>query len=169
MTAIFPPICKKDIAAFSLVEVSLAIGLLSFCLVAMLGLVPVGLRQEKMSTEKIQALEMLAAVAADFQAETNPADPTKPAPTPRFKIALPAVGVAVQKSSFLVDDRGEMVTDPEKAAYKVWYEITPASSRYGSYAIYLCVARAASALSEDTVDKITNQDFVESVTTRSVF
>ena len=45
----------------------MAIGLMSFCLVAMVGMLPVGLSQERKSTDQLLSLQALTAVAADFK------------------------------------------------------------------------------------------------------
>ena len=49
--------------AFSLVEVVLALGLVSFCLVAVLGLLPVGLKSVKNANEQAGAADVLNAIA----------------------------------------------------------------------------------------------------------
>jgi len=86
-------------AAFSLVEVTLALGVAAFCLVAVFGLLPVGLRTNQAAVEQTVANGILSAVAADLRA-TPPTSPPgqavpqgSPAPN-RFNIAIPANPVA---------------------------------------------------------------------------
>jgi type II secretory pathway pseudopilin PulG len=50
--------------AFSLVEVVLALGIISFCLVAILGLIPTGLNVQKSTTEEASAASALSMVAS---------------------------------------------------------------------------------------------------------
>jgi uncharacterized protein (TIGR02598 family) len=51
-------------AAFSLVEVAVSIGILSFCMVAMLGLLPVALNSSRQSIDRICEIRMLETVRA---------------------------------------------------------------------------------------------------------
>jgi len=53
--------------AFSLVEVTLALGIISFGLIAIMGLVPKGLGIVKESADEAAALNILAAVSSDLQ------------------------------------------------------------------------------------------------------
>ena len=53
--------------AFSLVEVTLALGIISFGLIAIMGLIPKGLGIVKESADEAAALNILAAVSADLQ------------------------------------------------------------------------------------------------------
>ena len=65
---------KSQIAnprAFSLVEVTLAIGIVSFALVAVLGLLPVGLRSVKNANEQAGAANVLNAIADSLRAATS--------------------------------------------------------------------------------------------------
>ncbi|MDR1146287.1 MAG: hypothetical protein LBK71_09150 [Verrucomicrobiales bacterium] len=54
--------------AFSLVEVVLAIGIMAFGLIVIIGLLPAGLRSNRDSTEESQAVNLMQAVIADRQA-----------------------------------------------------------------------------------------------------
>ncbi len=55
-------------AAFSLVEVTLAIGIAAFCLIAVLGLLPVALKIQQASIQQTTATAILSATAADLRA-----------------------------------------------------------------------------------------------------
>src|SRR5881275_894080 len=54
--------------AFSLVEVTLAIGVAAVCLVAVLGLLPVGVQTNRNATSQTAATNIIAAVVADMRA-----------------------------------------------------------------------------------------------------
>jgi len=54
--------------AFSLVEVTLALGIAAFCLVAILGLLPVGLTSNQASVEQTVAAGVTSAIVADLRA-----------------------------------------------------------------------------------------------------
>lgn len=155
-------------SAFSLTEVCLAIGLVTFCLVALLGLLSAGMRQEKLSSEQSLALEALDAVAADLQMPVNYANLAAPSGSPHYQIAIPAVGGDVTEGFLLLDAQGSKVPASDQAAFKVWYGIRPPTSRYGFYAIYLCAARAASTDGNGTPDTLKAQDFVETLVSVSI-
>jgi type II secretory pathway pseudopilin PulG len=57
--------------AFSLVEVTLALGVMAFCLVAVLGLLPVGLANNRNSIQQTAATSILSSVAADLYATSG--------------------------------------------------------------------------------------------------
>lgn len=96
--------------AFSLVEVTLALGVSSFCLVALLGLVPVGLKTNQFTREQAAALNVARGLLTDLQ--NVPASPASPA-------GLPSVhGVSVRQAGEGAD------VDPQV----VYFSETPASS-----------------------------------------
>jgi uncharacterized protein (TIGR02598 family) len=55
-------------AAFSLVEITLALGVAAFCLIAVLGLLPVALQTQQRSVQQTTANEIISQVAADLRA-----------------------------------------------------------------------------------------------------
>jgi len=55
-------------AAFSLVEVTLAIGIAAFCLIAVFGLVPIGVQTNRNATSQTAATNILSSVASDIRA-----------------------------------------------------------------------------------------------------
>jgi uncharacterized protein (TIGR02598 family) len=62
---------KRSIAsdtAFSLVEVTLALGIAAFCLIAIFGLMPVGVQTNRNATSQTAATNIIAAVVADLRA-----------------------------------------------------------------------------------------------------
>jgi uncharacterized protein (TIGR02598 family) len=54
--------------AFSLVEVTLALGIAAFCLIAIFGLMPVGVQTNRNATSQTAATNITAAVVADLRA-----------------------------------------------------------------------------------------------------
>src|SRR5882724_12611096 len=54
--------------AFSLVEVTLALGVAAFCLLAVFGLLPVGLQTNRNATSQTAATNIIAFVVADLRA-----------------------------------------------------------------------------------------------------
>ena len=62
-------------SAFSLVEVTLALGIAAFCLIAVFGLMPVGLQTNRNAKSQTRATNLMAAVMADLRA--TPSTKTK--------------------------------------------------------------------------------------------
>src|SRR5947199_5015623 len=60
-----PPRC---FAAFSLVELTLALGIAAFCLIAVFGLVPIGVQTNRNATSQTRATNIMAAVVSDLRA-----------------------------------------------------------------------------------------------------
>src|SRR5213080_4759006 len=60
--------CNSRTGAFSLVEVTLALGVAAFCLIAVFGLMPVGLQTNRNATSQTAATNIMAAVVADLRA-----------------------------------------------------------------------------------------------------
>jgi uncharacterized protein (TIGR02598 family) len=54
--------------AFSLVEIALALGVASFCLLAVFSLLPVGLQSNKAAIEQTAAIGILSSVSGDLRA-----------------------------------------------------------------------------------------------------
>ena len=62
-------------AAFSLVELTLAIGVAAFALIAVFGLMPVGVQTNRNATSQTAATNIIASVIADMQATTSATSP----------------------------------------------------------------------------------------------
>ena len=59
-------------SAFSLVEVTLALGVATFCLIAVFSLLPVGVQTNRNATSQTAATGLLASVIADLRATPKP-------------------------------------------------------------------------------------------------
>jgi type II secretory pathway pseudopilin PulG len=55
-------------SAFSLVEVTLALGVAAFCLIAVMGLLPMALKTQQASIQQTTANEIMSDIAADLRA-----------------------------------------------------------------------------------------------------
>jgi len=62
---------KRFTSAFSLVELTLAIGIAAFCLIAVFGLVPIGVQTNRNATSQTAAKNIIAAVVADLRATSK--------------------------------------------------------------------------------------------------
>jgi uncharacterized protein (TIGR02598 family) len=56
------------VASFSLVEVTLALGIAAFCLIAVFGLMPVSVQTNRNATSQTAATNIMAAVVSDLRA-----------------------------------------------------------------------------------------------------
>src|SRR5438105_9667881 len=59
---------RRSKCAFSLVEVTLALGIAAFCLIAVFGLMPVGVQTNRNATSQTAATSLMAAVVSDLRA-----------------------------------------------------------------------------------------------------
>lgn len=105
--------------AFSLVEVVMALGLVAFVLVAILGLLPVGLRQAGDASEEMRAVNILSTVAADRMTSVASGVSTN------YGIPALVVGDSVSTNTFLVKDTGELTANATEARYRVAYSLHP--------------------------------------------
>jgi uncharacterized protein (TIGR02598 family) len=86
-------------ASFSLVEVTLALGIAAFCLIAVFGLMPVGVQINRNATSKTAATNILVSVIADLRA-TSKGNST----SPQFAVTFGA------SKTLYFDDRGQFMT-----------------------------------------------------------
>ena len=82
---------RNPSAAFSLIEVTLALGVAAFCLVPLLGLLPLGINLDHGSIEQFGAAGIAAAVAADLRTAPLPPTPsTTNQTTAYYGLTIPA-------------------------------------------------------------------------------
>lgn len=62
---------SKSSACFSLVEVTIALGIAAIALIAIFGLLPIGAQTNRNATSQTAAVNILAAVTADMRATPN--------------------------------------------------------------------------------------------------
>jgi Tfp pilus assembly protein PilW len=79
----------RTLRGFSLVEVVLALGVASFCLVVLVALVPVGLQRYQKADSQSSMVNLATMVASDLDATTNG---TSAVASPRFSFSIPASG-----------------------------------------------------------------------------
>jgi uncharacterized protein (TIGR02598 family) len=115
---------RPQSSGFSLVEVALAIGIAGFCLISILGLIPVGLTVAQNASAQTGAVGLMSAIAADLREVS-----TTGTSSPYFKITIPDT----TGKTLYVDDGGQYTTDLQKlphARYRV--EIKTVSTVSGS-------------------------------------
>ncbi len=60
-------------SAFSLIELTVAIGIAAFCLITVFGLIPIAVQTNRNATSQTRATNIMAAVVADLRAALNAA------------------------------------------------------------------------------------------------
>jgi uncharacterized protein (TIGR02598 family) len=105
---------KRFTSAFSLVELTVAIGIAAFCLIAVFGLVPVGVQTNRNATSQTAATNLMAAVVADLRA------------TPKTVAVSSQFGITFGTNTTLYfDGSGQFTTSPgANSRYQVnvtWY------------------------------------------------
>jgi Tfp pilus assembly protein PilV len=84
---------RRISAGFSLVEVALALGVAAFALVAIIGLIPIGLNSNQASSEQTAAAGLSAEIIADLR--VTPVEiPPVVKNSPRYQVPLPPSGSA---------------------------------------------------------------------------
>jgi uncharacterized protein (TIGR02598 family) len=73
----------RSASAFSLVEVTFALGIAAFCLIAIFGLMPVGIQANRNATSQSAATNILVSVVSDLRATSKAANTS-----PQFAITF---------------------------------------------------------------------------------
>lgn len=87
--------------AFSLVEVTLALGVAAISLLAIFALLPVGVKTNQVAIEQMASTDVLSAVAADLRGTPVTAPRGGATVSPRFTISIPANPVAASTTTTL--------------------------------------------------------------------
>ncbi len=66
---------QRNWSAFSLIEVTLAIGIAAFCLIAVMGLIPIAVQTNRNATSQTAATNIIASVMADMRSTTSATSP----------------------------------------------------------------------------------------------
>jgi hypothetical protein len=126
-----------SIAAFSLVEVTLALGVVVFCLVTILGLLAVGINSTHVSTVQTSATNILTAVASDLESTPNitsvyplaQAKGTVAEKSPLYGISLPKGGAgATANQTIYIGENGQTNASPAAALYQLNVWITASNT-----------------------------------------
>ena len=89
-------------AGFSLVEVTISLGIAGFCLVVLLGLLPIGLKSNQAAIQQTLGNNILSSVAADLKTSPRGAATN----SPLFQIPIPAnpVNAATSQTLFFTGE-----------------------------------------------------------------
>ena len=121
-------------AGFTLIEVTLALGVASFCLMTIFSLLPIGLNTNQNASEQTMAAGIATAISADLQGTAIPKPFTSGTPTvsPKFNIPVPLIqpGSNSQTETLYLTQDGNMVgavnpsTPPASSGSPLRYQAT---------------------------------------------
>jgi uncharacterized protein (TIGR02598 family) len=131
-------------AGFTLTEVALAMGIFSFALVSMIGLLSVGLKNSRRANIQISASNLMSAIAADIQASTYLVKGgTYDYTSPRLKLnaSVDARGTvsAVNPASTILDESGSPADLNAQNPLLKLFTVNFAASSAGTTAIRVTV------------------------------
>jgi uncharacterized protein (TIGR02598 family) len=78
----------RRVHAFSLVELTLALGIAAFCLIAVFGLMPIGVQTNRNATSQTAATHIISSVFADVRTAARAT--ASATPSPLYQIIIPA-------------------------------------------------------------------------------
>lgn len=106
---------------FSLVEVTLAMGVAAFCLTSLCALLPMGLTSNQDAFEQTTAANITSAIASDLNCA-----PLASGISPRFGISIPAAGASVSGTSIFLATDGSVVTSGTAVSrYRATVSLSP--------------------------------------------
>ena len=91
---------RHVISGFSLVEVTLALGVAAISMIAIFGLLVTGSQTNHTAIEQTASSDILATVAADLRATPKTAPPGGAATSPQFSIGIPTNGATATSTLY---------------------------------------------------------------------
>lgn len=118
---------SRGLNAFSLVEVTLALGVAAVSLIAIFGLLPVGLQANRTATQQTMSSDIVSGVLADLRATPVTTPRGGAATSPQFGIAIPANPVGANTTTTLYfSTEGKFTTSLTSVSrYKAVITIVP--------------------------------------------
>ena len=136
---------KSTKDAFTLTEVVLALGIASFALIGMIGLLPVGFKAVAETDNDSRVVSLLSSIITDRRAS--------PFASPSTRYNFPSLKTPSSPSShFDVAEDGSLVGGGSSARFRVHYLITPpASNSLEPYRVWLRVTQPAAGANQPTL------------------
>jgi uncharacterized protein (TIGR02598 family) len=105
---------------FSLVEVTLALGVAAVSLVAIFSLLPIGLQTSHNAIEQSASADILATVVADLRATPPTSPPGSDATSTQFHINIPGSPVSSRASiTMYFDSEGQLSSSASTSRYRL--------------------------------------------------
>lgn len=95
---------RRFVAAFTLVEVALAMGVASFCLIVVLGLVPIGVETGQMAADQTAAGSILTHVLSDLRATPTTTPAGGAVLSTQYALQIPASGAGASSAILYFGD-----------------------------------------------------------------
>ena len=113
--------------AFSLAEITLAIGIAAFCLITIFGLLTVGITVNKTAVEQTVANGILSEVVSDLRATPRTIPRGQAALSPQFAMHLPAnpAAAAPADTALYFTSEGKMTAAADSARYRITVTFIP--------------------------------------------
>jgi uncharacterized protein (TIGR02598 family) len=121
---------RRSSAAFSLIEVTLAMGVTTFCLMTLFSLLPVGIKNNQVATSDTAAASLSREVVIDLRNTPSSASGNTYATSPLFAFQIPNAGQSATVSSpqtVFLSEAGTTTT-PSSAHYRITIAFTPPTS-----------------------------------------
>ena len=130
--------------AFSLVEVTLALGIAAFCLIAVIGIIPVGVQTNRNAASQTAAANIMAAVIADLRATPV----TKPT-SGQFLISFAGSGT---QTRYFDSSGTASISQTTSSRYRldITWSLAPTGLRYAYLKVWWPAAATAANASGST-------------------
>lgn len=117
----------RSTLSFSLVELTLAIGIAAFCLIAIFGLLPIGIQSNQAAISQTAAASILSAVVSDLRATPGTSETSA-----QFGISF-----ALPTQTLYFDEVGRSTSVADRARYRLTltFPINPAGSNAARFAV----------------------------------
>jgi uncharacterized protein (TIGR02598 family) len=118
---------REQVRAFSLIEVTLALGIAAISLLSIFALLPIGLHTSYTASEQIASNDILVSVIADLRA-TAPAFPGgNSAVSAQFGINIPGDSGSGSAVTLYFDSEGRVLPSPDGSHYRLAVTFPPSS------------------------------------------
>ena len=126
-------------SAFSLVEVVIALGILAFCLVPLIGLLPAGFQTFRDANDEAAAANIFKELSLAIRNATSPHGSGDFAASGRFAAIEWSEGSGAAVTTLAFGQNGKLASASE-ARFILKLEITPPASRYASGRAFISIA-----------------------------
>jgi uncharacterized protein (TIGR02598 family) len=118
---------SRDGSGFSLVEVTLALGVAGVCLLTIFALLPIGLHTSQNADQQVASAELMGAVIADLRATPVTTPRGSATGSPQFAISIPANPVATDTTSILfLNSKGQFTPSLDSSSrYRLTITFVP--------------------------------------------
>ncbi len=117
---------EAQVRAFTLVEVTLALGMAAISLIAIFALLPVGLQTSYSAAEQTASNDILVTVIADLRATAPTSPPGNDATSAQFGINIPGnSGGAGSTVALYFDSQGRVLPSPDGSRYRLTVTFLP--------------------------------------------